>query len=93
MNVNLTDRLEEFVKAKVDSGLYNSASEVVRDALRLMAEQDQIREAKLEALRREVQIGLDELDAGKGEPLNMAEIKAEARRLFEKEQAVSEQSK
>ncbi|MCA8258275.1 type II toxin-antitoxin system ParD family antitoxin [Burkholderia sp. AU31624] len=41
MNVNLTPNLEAMVKAKVASGLYNNASEVVREALRLMAARDQ----------------------------------------------------
>ena len=42
MNVNLTPKLEDMVKKKVASGLYNSASEVVREALRLMEEQDRV---------------------------------------------------
>lgn len=84
MNVNLTDRLEEFVRDKVDSGLYNSASEVVRDALRLLEEQDQFRKAKLEALRGEIQEGLD---SGRSAPLDMGVIKAKARKLFEAERA------
>ncbi len=84
MNVNLTDRLEEFVRDKVDSGLYNSASEVVRDALRLLEEQDQFRKAKLEALRGEIQKGLD---SGPSAPLDMGVIKAKARKLFEAERA------
>jgi len=40
MNVSLTPELENFVSAKVDSGRYNSASEVVREALRLLEEHD-----------------------------------------------------
>jgi len=40
MNVSLTPELDKFVAAKVDSGLYNSASEVVREALRLLEEHD-----------------------------------------------------
>jgi antitoxin ParD1/3/4 len=59
MNVNLTPQLEEMVRAKVSSGLYTSASEVVREALRLMEEQDRLRQVKLEELRREVRKGLD----------------------------------
>jgi antitoxin ParD1/3/4 len=47
MNVTLTPQLEEMVKQKVASGLYTSASEVIREALRLMEEQDPLREAKL----------------------------------------------
>ena len=45
MNVSLTTELEDFVTAKVDSGRYTSASEVVREALRLMEERDQARNA------------------------------------------------
>jgi antitoxin ParD1/3/4 len=59
MNVNLTPQLEEMVRAKVSSGLYTSASEVVREALRLMEEQDRLRQVKVEELRREVRKGLD----------------------------------
>ena len=84
MNVNLTDQLEAFVRDKVDSGLYNSASEVVRDALRLLEEQDQFRKAKLEALRVEIQKGLD---SGPAAPLDMRAIKTKARKRFETEQA------
>ena len=43
MNVSLTPELERFVDAKVESGLYNNASEVVREGLRLLKEQDEIR--------------------------------------------------
>ena len=59
MNVNLTPQLEELVRSKVASGLYTSASEVVREALRLMDEQDRLREAKLAQLRSDVRRGLD----------------------------------
>ncbi len=43
MNVNLTPELEELIHSKVRSGLYNNQSEVVREALRLLAEQDRLR--------------------------------------------------
>lgn len=58
MNVNLTPQLEELVRSKVASGLYTSASEVVREALRLMEEQDRLRGARLEQLRSDVRQGL-----------------------------------
>ncbi len=64
MNVSLTPELEEMVSQKVKSGLYNSASEVVREGLRLVREQDQLREIKLEELQREIQIGIDQADRG-----------------------------
>lgn len=43
MNVSLTPELEKFVDRKVESGLYNNASEVVREGLRLLKEHDEIR--------------------------------------------------
>jgi putative addiction module CopG family antidote len=59
MNVSLTPEFEKMVNKRVKSGMYNSASEVVREALRLLDEQDRLRAIKLEALRREVQEGFD----------------------------------
>lgn len=58
MNVNLSPQLEAMVKAKVASGLYTSASEVVREALRLMEQQDQLRALKLQQLRSDIEKGL-----------------------------------
>jgi antitoxin ParD1/3/4 len=77
MNVNLTPQLEEMVRQKVASGLYTSASEVVREALRLMDEQDRLRAAKLEQLREAIRDGLNS-----GEPTawNPEEIKREGRK-------------
>ncbi|MBA4142989.1 MAG: type II toxin-antitoxin system ParD family antitoxin [Nitrosospira sp.] len=59
MNINLTPQLEEMVRQKVTSGLYTSASEVVREALRLMEEKDQVRAAKLEQLRNDIREGVN----------------------------------
>ena len=55
MHVSLTPALENLVKSQVESGLYNSASEVVRDALRLWNEQQQYKQ-KLEALRAKLEL-------------------------------------
>ena len=65
-NINLTDRLDRFVERQVSSGRYSNASEIVRDALRLLEEQEQDREAKLKALRRAAGQGFDEIDQGQG---------------------------
>lgn len=65
MNVSLTPELEQIVSLKVESGLYNSASEVVREGLRLLQQRDEMREMKLEALRKEIQKGIDDLEAGR----------------------------
>jgi antitoxin ParD1/3/4 len=83
MNISLTPHLENLVKSKVDSGLYNSASEVMREALRLLEERDQLRNVRLEELRREIQRGIDSGDAT---PLDMEEIKASGRRRLAVEQ-------
>jgi antitoxin ParD1/3/4 len=76
MNVNLTPQLEELVRSKVASGLYTSASEVVREALRLLEEQDRTREAKLEQLRGEIRRGLD---SGPSETWDGETVKRKAR--------------
>ena len=76
MNISLTPHLEKLVQGKVESGLYNSASEVMREALRLMEERDQLRELRLEELRRAIQKGID---SGEATPLDMEEIKARGR--------------
>jgi antitoxin ParD1/3/4 len=57
MNVNLTPQLEELVRQKVASGMYSSASEVVREALRLMDEQDRLRATRLSQLRQDIRAG------------------------------------
>ena len=65
MHVSLTDRLEKMVKAKVASGLYNNASEVIRESLRFMETHEEwIYQIKLEKLRNEVSKGLDQLNLG-----------------------------
>ena len=65
MNVSLTPELENIVDLKVKGGLYSSASEVVREGLRLLQQRDEIRETKLAALRIEIQMGIDDLEAGR----------------------------
>ena len=73
----LGPHFEGFIKTMVESGRYASASEVMRDSLRLLEEREKLREAKLAALRADIQDGLESGPAG---PLDMAEIKAAARR-------------
>ena len=76
MNVSLTPELERLVQEKVSSGLYNSASEVVREALRLLKERDHAREQ----LRADVQTGFDALARGEGRTYD----KASGRQLAER---------
>ena len=67
MHISLTPELESRVKSKVKSGLYNNSSEVIREALRFMeTHEDWIHEIKLASLREQLQVGLNQLDQGKG---------------------------
>lgn len=59
MNISLTPELEKFIADRVQSGLYQSSSEVVREALRLLKEQQMFKEIKLAELKQEIQKGKD----------------------------------
>ncbi len=65
MNVSLTPELERIVSLKVESGQYNSASEVMREGLRLLQQRDEVYERKLAWLKGEIQKGMDDLEAGR----------------------------
>ena len=65
MNVSLTSELEKFIAEKIQGGLYRSASEVVREGLRLLVQQDRIQQETLKNLHHDIQAGLDQLDGGK----------------------------
>jgi antitoxin ParD1/3/4 len=78
MNVSLTPELEKFVSAKVESGRYNSASEVVREALRLLEEHDQARAAQLADFNQELSRRLEGLD--RGERVDPAQTRARLKR-------------
>lgn len=64
MNFSLTPTLEQFVRDLAESGEYNNASEVVREALRLLKRQEEHRELKLAHLRQAVQEGDDAIARG-----------------------------
>ncbi|KYZ86140.1 addiction module antidote protein [Alcanivorax sp. KX64203] len=67
MHVSLTPELEARIKAKVDSGLYNNASEVVREALRFVETHEEwVNELKLARLREQLQEGILQLNQGQG---------------------------
>ncbi|KAF0215173.1 MAG: transcriptional [Geobacteraceae bacterium] len=83
MNISLTPQLEALVKSKVDSGLYGSASEVMRDALRLLEERDRRQSLRIEELRAEIRKGLD---SGEPTPLDVGTIKTRGRNRLETQQ-------
>jgi antitoxin ParD1/3/4 len=66
MNVHLTPELEVLVQSKVQSGRYDSASEVVREALRLMEERDRLFELHRDEICKKIAQGLESLQVGKG---------------------------
>jgi len=65
-NINLTEHFDHFVERQVSSGRYGNASEIVREALRLLEEQEQEGQAKLKLLRRAAKQGFAEIDQGMG---------------------------
>ena len=83
MNVSLTPQLENFVRQKVESGLYGSASEVVREALRLLGERDR----RMDALRQDIRDGLV---SGPSAPLDTEAIKTEGRRRLGQGQPIAD---
>ncbi len=64
MNVSLTPQLEQLVHDRVSSGLYTSASEVIREALRLLARRDQLQTAQLERVRADIAVGIEQAESG-----------------------------
>lgn len=64
MNVSLTPELEKFIQRKVASKMYQTASEVVRQALRVLQREEEYDKARLAALRQDIQVGLDQLERG-----------------------------
>lgn len=78
MNVSLTPELEKLVADRVSSGRYATASEVIREALRLLEERDQLNQ-----LRHEVRLGLEQLDQGRHRPFDgqtVERVKREGRK-------------
>ena len=72
LNVSLTPHLEDFIHQTVSAGRFQSASELVRTALRLLEEREQDRLMRLQWLRGEIQKGLD---SGVATDLEMEQIK------------------
>jgi antitoxin ParD1/3/4 len=88
MNVSLTPELEQYVNGKVQSGLYHSASEVIREGLRLLREKDEVHQKKLQELRRDIQIGIDQVERGQVSPFSeqtLKEIGTEGRKRLASE--------
>jgi antitoxin ParD1/3/4 len=65
MTIELSPELEQFIQDRVASGLYGSASDVVQEGLRLLREREETHHLRLEELKRDLRVGLAQLDAGR----------------------------
>lgn len=65
MNISLTPELEQFIQDKVNSGLYTSASEVIRESLRLLHTYDELQSQRIKQLNQEIDVGMQQLKGGK----------------------------
>jgi antitoxin ParD1/3/4 len=88
LNVSLPPELEARVRQKVESGLYGSASEVIREALRLFEAYENARAATLTSLRADIAQGMADIDAGRVGETDPEEIKRRGRQLLQQRQAV-----
>ncbi len=74
MHISLTDRLDGYVRQKVEDGLYNNASEVIREALRLQIASEQ---SKLASLRSDIDAGWKQADNGDFADYSLQDVLAE----------------
>lgn len=86
MNVSLTKELESFVNELVASGMYYSASEVVRDGLRLLKEQETLKKIRVEELRAEIIRGFEQSQNGESKPLDIEEIQRNGEKILKQKQ-------
>ncbi len=77
MNISLTPELEQLVNDKVKTGMYQTASEVIREGLRLLRERDQ----RLESLRRDVRAGFEAVERGEYSDFDESNIRELADRV------------
>ena len=75
MNVSISRELEQYVQEKVQSGRYPSASEVIDEGLRLLKERDEAEHRKLEELRREIALGIEQADRGQASTFSEETLK------------------
>lgn len=78
MNVNLGPTLDKFVAKMLDSGLYQSQSEILREGLRLLKEREDLKNLRLAELREAIAQGAEQADCG--ELLDGPEVSASIRR-------------
>ncbi len=82
LNISLPAELENRVRQHVASGMYGSASEVIREALRLFEAYQAVQTASLEALKTDIAQGVAEARAGRVSSVAMKDIKAKGRAVL-----------
>ena len=82
LNVSLPPELENRVRQHVESGLYSSASEVIREALRLFEAYQGVQAASLAALKGDIAQGVSDIGAGRVKELSMDDVKGKGRELL-----------
>jgi antitoxin ParD1/3/4 len=86
ITISLPPELEKLINEKVQSGEYASANEVISESLRLLEEQEELHRIKHQALKREISLGITQIEQGEGLTYNSSteladEIKSEARNI------------
>lgn len=87
MNVSLPPELEARVRQRVESGMYGSASEVIREALRLFEAYEQVKAAKLGSLRQDIAKGLSDAKNGRAREVDFDGLKQQGRQLLQARKA------
>lgn len=82
MNISLSPELERLINEKVSSGLYNSASEVISESLRLLHEQDLLKQIRRDELRREIMLGAEQIKNGEFVEVKSSEMNEFADQLI-----------
>ena len=83
INILLPEQLDQYVRERVESGTSNSPSEVIQEALWLLREQDAIYKMRLEELKKEVAIGVEQANRGECVQIDFKELRARAQKRLE----------
>jgi len=89
MDISLTPEMARYVQDKIAAGQFSSSSEVINSALAVLKESEALTPDALEQLRREIDIGLTQLNRGQGQPWDPEEMKARIRQVEAKDRRAS----
>jgi antitoxin ParD1/3/4 len=89
MNVSLPIELEARVRQRVESGMYGSASEVIREALRLFEAYEQVKTSKLDSLRQDIAKGMIDVKNGRTREIDFESLKQQGRQILHTRKAAA----